>query len=133
MSNWIPSKENTDWWLEAEAPALITYASVVSRDSVRIALTIAALHDLEVKAAEIMNAYLNAPNTEKTWTVLGLEFGKDSGKKALIIRALYGQKSLCGSFRNHISNCIRHLGYISCKADADIWMKEVVRPTDGFR
>ena len=56
MSNWISSKENPDWWLEAEAPALITYASVVSRDSVQIALTIDALHDLEVKAADIMNA-----------------------------------------------------------------------------
>ena len=39
-----------------EAPASITYSSVVSRDIVRIALTIAALHDLEVKAADIMNA-----------------------------------------------------------------------------
>ena len=32
-----------------EAPATLTYASVVSRESVRIALTMAALHGLEVK------------------------------------------------------------------------------------
>ena len=48
----------------AEAPALITYVSVFSRDSVLIALTIYALHDLEVKAPNIMNAYLCAPNAE---------------------------------------------------------------------
>ena len=54
-----------------EAPALITYASVVSRGSVRIALIISALHDSEAKAAYILNAYICAPNAEKNWTVLG--------------------------------------------------------------
>jgi hypothetical protein len=40
----------------------VTYASVVSRESVRIALTLAALNDLEVKTADIENAYLTAPH-----------------------------------------------------------------------
>ena len=53
-----------------EPPSTITYASVVSRESVRIALTVAALNDLEVKAGDIQNAYLTAPNAEKTWTHL---------------------------------------------------------------
>jgi hypothetical protein len=44
-----------------KAPATLTYASVVSRESVRIALTLAALNDLEVKTADIENAYLTAP------------------------------------------------------------------------
>ena len=39
-----------------EAPAALTYASVVSRDSVRIALNIAALNDLNVLACNIQNA-----------------------------------------------------------------------------
>ncbi len=33
---------------QTEAPATITYASVVSRKTVRLALTIASLNDLEV-------------------------------------------------------------------------------------
>jgi hypothetical protein len=41
--------------------ATMTYASVVSRESVRIALTLVALNDLEVKTADIENAYLTAP------------------------------------------------------------------------
>ena len=41
-----------------EPPAAITYASVVSRESVRIAFTIAALNHLDIMAADIMNAYL---------------------------------------------------------------------------
>ena len=39
-----------------ETPATLTYASVVSRESVRITLTLAALNNLEVKTGEIMNA-----------------------------------------------------------------------------
>lgn len=38
--------------------SLITYSSVVSRDSVRIALTIAGLNGLQVMACNIQNAYL---------------------------------------------------------------------------
>jgi hypothetical protein len=38
----------------------MTYASVVSRESVRIALTLAALNDLEVKTADIENTFLTA-------------------------------------------------------------------------
>ena len=37
-----------------------TYAGVVSRDSVRISLTYAALNYLEICAADIRNAYLQA-------------------------------------------------------------------------
>jgi hypothetical protein len=43
------------------APTTMTYASVVSRETVCIALTIAALNDLEVKAADILNAYISGP------------------------------------------------------------------------
>ena len=50
-------------------PATLTYASVVSRESVRIALTIAALNDLKVKAGDVLNAYLTAPVSEKIWCV----------------------------------------------------------------
>jgi hypothetical protein len=116
-----------------EAPAVMTYASVVSRESVRIALTLAALNDLQVKASDVMNAYLTAPCEEKIWTILGPEFGGDAGKKALIVRALYGLKSAGASFSRHLADCMRELGYTSCKADPDIWMKEMVRPEDNFR
>ena len=43
-----------------EVPATLTYLSVVSRDSVRIALTIASLNGLKVLACDIQNAFLTA-------------------------------------------------------------------------
>ncbi|KAI2494563.1 hypothetical protein MHU86_19978 [Fragilaria crotonensis] len=111
-------------------PAHVMYASVVSRESVRIALT---LNDLEVKTANIENAYLTAPVGEKIWCRLGPEFGENAGKKAIIVRALYGLKSAGASFRNHLADCMRHLGWESCKADPDVWMKPEVRKDDGYK
>ena len=42
---------------EMEAPATITYASVVSRETVKIALIVAALDDLEVMLSDILKTY----------------------------------------------------------------------------
>ena len=76
-----------------KASATIVCASVLSREAVRIAFMIAVLNDLEVKLGNILNAYVQAPVTKKVWTTLGLEFGKDSRKTAVFVRALYGLKS----------------------------------------
>ena len=62
-----------------EVPNTLTYASVVSRHSVRIVLTIAALNDLKVMACDIQNAYLTADCREKIWTRAGPEFGSETG------------------------------------------------------
>jgi hypothetical protein len=96
-----------------------------------IALTLAAFNDLDVKMADIENAYLTAPITEKVWTVLGPEFGDDDGKCALIVRALCGMKSTGAAFRNHLAECVKHLGWNLCCADRDLWMKAEARPDDG--
>jgi hypothetical protein len=66
-----------------DTPHAMTYASVVSIESMRIALTLSALNDLDVNVADIENAYLTAPITEKVWTVLGPEFGDDAGNNEL--------------------------------------------------
>ena len=71
--------------MTSDVPPTLTYASVVSRDTVRIALTMAALNDLSVKTADIQNAYIKAPCTEKVYTTLGDEFGEDAGKQALVV------------------------------------------------
>jgi hypothetical protein len=98
---------------------------------VRIALTLAALNDVDVKIADIENAYLTAPITEKVWTVLGPEFGDDAVKRALIVRALYGLKSAGAAFRDHLAECMKHLGWYPCRADRDLWMKAETRHDEG--
>jgi hypothetical protein len=81
--------------------------------------------------ADIENAYLTAPINEKVWIVLGPEFGDDSGKRALIVRALYGLKSAGAYFRNHVAEGMKHLGWRPCWADRDLWMKDEAHPDDG--
>ena len=116
-----------------KAPPTITYASVVSQETVRLALTIASLNDLEVKVGGVLNAYITAPITKKLWTILGPEFGPNAGKTAIIVRAMYGLKSAGAAFRAHLASFMRQMGYSSCKADPDLWMKEELRPDDNFK
>ncbi len=81
-----------------QAPETIIYASVVSRETVHLALTFVSLKDLEVKVGNVLNAYITALVKEKVWTILGPEFGHDSGKSAVIVRVLYGLKSAGAAF-----------------------------------
>ena len=77
-----------------KAPATMMYASVVSRETVRIGLMIAILNDLEVKLDDILNVYIQTPVTKKMRTTLDLEFGKDTKKTTVIVGALYSLKSV---------------------------------------
>ena len=115
-----------------DTPAVVPYASVVSRETVRIELTITALNDLEVKASNIMNAFLTAPCAKKMWTTLGPEYGDDVGKKAIIVQALYGLKLEGARFGNHIVECMCLLGYEQCRANLDLWFKAQVRLYESF-
>ena len=67
---------------------IIAYSSVIIIVTLHIALTVATLHDLEVKAADLLNAFVMAPTRENIWTVLDPEFGDDAGKSSIIVRAL---------------------------------------------
>lgn len=60
----------------------MTYSSVVTRESVRVAFTsMAALNDLDVIMSDVGNAYLNAKTSEKVYGIAGIEFGEnDVGK-----------------------------------------------------
>ena len=104
---------------------------MVSHIDASVALTLAALNGLDVKTADIMNAYIAAPVQEKVLTILGPEFGDDQGKKAIICRSLHGLKSSGAAVCNHLADCTRHLGYKPCMADPDLWIKPMVPPDDG--
>jgi hypothetical protein len=92
-----------------EPPKALTYSSVVSRESVRLALLIAALNNLDVRLTDIKNAYLNAPITEKYYVIAGDEFGPElKGRCMKIVRALYGLKSAGAAFRAHLATILRH-------------------------
>ena len=109
-------------------PDIITYASVVSRGAVRIALTVADLNYLQVNTADIQNSYIQALVSEKIRTVLEIEFGLDAGNPDVVVRALYGLKSIGYRFWDHLADCMKHMDYIPCPVDTDLLMKPMVRP-----
>jgi hypothetical protein len=114
-----------------ETPNSITYSSVVSRDSVRIAFLSAALNDLDIMACDVSNAYLNAPCREKIWFVAGPEFGSRQGQVIKIVRALYGLKSSGASWRNMLQQTIvEELQFEPTIADPDVYRRYNRKP-DG--
>ncbi len=63
----------------------------------------AALLGLPVIGADIRNAYLQAPSSEKHFIICGPEFGiENEGRVVLIWRALYGGKVAGRDFWHHL-------------------------------
>ena len=120
-ARWVADGHKTD------APTAVTYSTVVSRDSVRILLLIAALNDLDVQGADIQNAYLTAPNKEKLWIRAGPEFGESEGKYFIVAKALYGLKSAGASFRSFLAKKFDALNFKSCLADPDVWRRPAMK------
>jgi hypothetical protein len=106
-----------------EPLASITYSSVVSRESVRIALLVAVLNGLDVVTADIQNAYLHAPCREKIWVKAGPEFGTDAGSIMIGVRALYGLKSSGAAFRAMLAEGLHEIGYKPTQGEPDVWLR----------
>ena len=86
------------------------------------------LNDLNVLAADVQNAYLNAPTSEKVYTIAGLDFRASNVSRPIrIVRALYGLKSLGAHWWEHMASSLRDTEFVSCKADPNVWMKAVIK------
>ncbi len=55
----------------------------------------------------------------------------DKGKRVIIVWSLYGLKSAGAAFRNQMQDCMNNLGYESCPADPDLWLKPMTQLDDG--
>ncbi len=131
----MTQSQTSCWWVHDQSPCdhHICKCSVVSHETICTALLLAALNDLNVKVGDVLNAYITAPITKKVQTILGPEFGIDTGKSAIIVRALYGLKSAGAAFCVHLALFMHKMGCTSCKADPDLWYKAETRPVDNFR
>jgi hypothetical protein len=79
---------------QTELPKEYVYSSVVLRESVRQAFTMAAINFLQVLSGDVQNAYLNSPTAERCYCIAGPEFVPSRmGRPVLIVRALYGLRS----------------------------------------
>jgi len=69
------------------------HSGIVSLEGVRTVLFLAELNELQLCAADIAQAHLEANAREKLAIVGGPEYGELSGHSLILINALYGART----------------------------------------
>ena len=107
-----------------DIPNESVYSSVVSLRGLRMMLFLGELNEIEVWGTDIGNAYLEACTSERVCITAGPEFGPLEGHLLLIHKALYGLRSSGARWHDRLSDVLRKEGFIPCKAEPDIWMRQ---------
>ena len=89
-------------------------------DSVRIALTLTGLNDLQVMSCDKQNAYLTADCWESIWRYAGPKFGSEQGSIMFVRKALYVLKISGAAFRAHLPETLHDIGFHPTRADPDV-------------
>ena len=112
-------------------PHIQAHSTVVSRDSVRICLTLAALNDLELLSEDVESAYLSAPCREKVWLKAGPEFGKLEGRTLIVQKALYELKSSGAAFRSFLAETLDEVRLLipmsGCVSQLNLMARPIMR------
>jgi hypothetical protein len=101
------------------------YSGVIGMDSVRLAFALAAMHNLDVCAADVGNAFLYGKTKEKVAIKAGPEFGEHAGKILIVDKGLYGLKSSAARFHEHLAAKLRKMGFKPSRTDLDLWYRKV--------
>ena len=91
-------------------------------------MTIEALNVLEILLCDIDNDYLTADCLENICTLAGPEVGSKEGTIMIFRKALYGLKSSGAAFCPHLANTLHDIGFLSTKADPNVWYRPEVKP-----
>jgi hypothetical protein len=117
---------------QTQPSSQLTYSSIVTRDSIRIAFLVAALNEQDILTADIGNAYLQAPVREQVHTTAGPEFGPSGVMQTvIIIRAMYGLKSSGAAWHTQLSKTLHSMNFKPTLADPDVWLRAACKE-DGF-
>jgi hypothetical protein len=100
------------------------YAGVVNFENVRIAFLAAELFDLDIIAADVSSAFIQAFTSEKVFVKAGPEFGKNEGRYMIVVRALYGLKPSGAMWHRKLAENLRDMRFRPSKADYDLWMRQ---------
>jgi hypothetical protein len=115
-----------DLWLEkhlTDVPVNSVYSGVVSLQNLCIRVFLAELSNLQVHAADVGNAYLEAETKEKVYVIGGPGFGELEGHTLIIHKALYGLRSSGLRWHERFADTLRDMGFVPSKEDIDIWMQ----------
>ena len=114
-------------------PTMLSYASVVSRERIRIVMTYTSFMKFDFMASDIRNSYLQTPTSEKHYVICGPDFVlKFFGEVALITRSIYGVKVATRDFWHPLQTCMEFWGFKSILVDTDVWRREATK-SDGYK
>ena len=102
------------------------YSGVVSLKAFRLVLFLAELNELELYAADVGNAYLEAYTKEKVYFIAGKEFA-DFGMQGHILiikKALYGLSTSGSRWAERFHEVLKSEGFAPSLADENIWMRK---------
>ena len=105
-------------------PKESVYSSVASLRSIRVVAFLAELNNLDLFAADVGNAYLEAKTKEKCCFVAGPEFGPLAGHTFIIDKALYGLRSSGARFHEKFADTLRAMGFSPSYSDPDVWLRD---------
>ena len=107
-----------------DVPLESVYSGVVSLRALRLVLFLAELNGLDLFAADVGNAYLEAKTKEKVCFVAGEAFGDYAGHILIIHKALYGLRSSGARWHDRFADTLLDMGFFPSKADPDVWMRK---------
>ena len=103
-----------------------SYSSVASLRSIHLVTFIAELNKLDLEAADVGNAYLEAKTNEKVCFVTGPSFGRYNldGHLLATHRASYGLRNSGACYHAKWAESMIKLGFLPSRADSDVWMRD---------
>ena len=104
-------------------PVESIYSGVVSLRSLRMVVFLSQLNDLEIWGVDVGNAYLEAYTDEKLCIIAGPEFKEQQGHLLIMIKALYGTRSVGARWHDRLFHILQELKFKPSKAGPDVWMR----------
>ena len=103
---------------KVSTPTSMSCSTVVSRDSVRMLLLVAASNDSDVLGSNFQNTFPSAGNLKKHHLIAGDEFGHEKDKVFIAgVRALHGLKSASAAFGSLMAEKLDEMNFVSSAAD----------------
>ena len=100
------------------------YTGIASIKSIRVSVFLAKLNGLDIRTADVGNAFLMALTGEKLYIIAGPKFRELEDHCLIVFKALYGLRTSGARWAEKLADSLQDQGFISSYADPAIWMRE---------
>ena len=104
-----------------------TYASVVKMSTIRVALSLAAINNLEMVQADAVSAFLNSKLVEPIYVEQPQGYG-DLSKQHLVFmlnKALYGLKQSAYEWKKTLDEALHDIGFVMTTGDDCLYIRPI--------